>query len=134
MNPTDGQQAKEEVTALVRRLFMSENDRNRDEADKILASGYVPITRWKGQVDRDRAETLKNVASGPPQMRRHIDRADIKVALFLNGRVAIASTLLPTEDQREDPPKLADFRNMQVFVKDDNEWKCVAWQVTKVLA
>ena len=132
MNRPDDQPTREAVTALVRKLFAAENERNRDEADKILSSDYVPITRGTGQADRDRAETLSKIAGGRAEFRRLIDRAKIDVALFVDGRVAIATSLLPTEDGKDKPPTLADYRNTQVFVKEDNGWRCVAWQVTKV--
>jgi ketosteroid isomerase-like protein len=64
---------------------------------------------------------------------RHVDQAVIEVTFFPdNNRVAIARSLLPATDARETPPAEASYRNMHVFLKREDTWQCVAWQVTKV--
>ena len=118
---------------MVRKLFQAENyPGDPNTARDILATDYLPITRGKGQVDRDRNETLDKIANASQSLRRKVDQAEIDVALFLQGQVAIARTLLPIIDSATTPPTEASFRNMQVFLKRDDGWKCVAWQVTKV--
>jgi ketosteroid isomerase-like protein len=116
-------------------LFQAENHPgDPDAAGKILGAerDYLPIIRGKGQVDRDRKDTLGKIAKSSETFRRHVDKAEIDVALFLEGRVAIARSLLPTTDSATTPPTEASYRNTQVFVKQDDGWKCVAWQVTRV--
>ena len=123
----------EEIRKLVRKLFQAENHPgDRKTAHDILATDYLPITRGRGQVDRDRDDTLEKIANASSSFRRHIAQAEIDVALFLEGRVAIARSLLPTTDSATTPPTEASYRNMQVFVNRDDGWKCVAWQVTRV--
>jgi Domain of unknown function (DUF4440) len=133
MTQSDSERTKEEIRRLVRKLFQAENHPgDRDTASDILAPDYLPIIRGKGQVDRDRDETLEKVANASKSFRRKVDQAEIDVALFLEGQVAIARTLLPATDSATTPPTEASFRNMQVFLKRDDGWKCVAWQVTRV--
>jgi hypothetical protein len=152
MIQSDDEKIKEDIRKLVRTLFRAENgpggqdpddyivdpDNTRDSiratADDILApeGKYLPVIRGRGQVDLNRDDTLGKIVNGPPSFRRHVGRAEIEVALFLDDRVAIARSLLPTTDSTTNPPTQASFRNMQVFLKLDNEWKCVAWQVTRV--
>jgi hypothetical protein len=146
----DDAATKEHIKQSIRELLRAENGPGGQERDNyivspdntpnsirlvaegILAGDYLPVTRGKGQVDRDRDDTLAKIITGPPSFRRHVDRAEIQVALFLDGRVAIGRTLLPTTDSRDNPPSEAAYRNMHVFLKRDNAWKCVAWQVTRV--
>lgn len=152
MIQSDDEKTKEDIRKLVRMLFRAENgpggedpddyivtpgntrDSIQAAADDILApeGKYFPIIRGRGQVDRDRAETLEKIVNGSPSFRRHVGQAEIEVALFPDDRVAIAQSLLPTSDSTTNPTTQASFRNMHVFLKLDNEWKCVAWQVTRV--
>jgi hypothetical protein len=92
----------------------------------------MPIVRAKGQVDKDRDDTLSRIEKANPTFRRHVDDAVIDVQLFPEHRVAVARTLLPTTDSSGAAPVAASFRNLQVFLKRGDTWECVAWQVTKV--
>lgn len=124
---------RSEIRQLVYTLFQSENKPgNRDAAASILAKDYLPIVRAKGQVDRSREETLNKIANASTSFYRDVDRASIEVELFQDNIVAIARTLLSTIDSSQDPPITAFYRNMQVFLKRNNQWQCIAWQVTKV--
>ncbi len=120
------------IKDLVCKLFRAENRQAKQDAAEILATDYLPITRGKGQVDVSREDTLEKIRAGSPLFVRHVDRAKIDVAFFLDDHVAIASSLLPTTDSRETLPAEASYRNMHVFLKRSDQWKCVAWQVTKV--
>jgi hypothetical protein len=104
----------------------------RRAADDILAVDYVPIIRGKGQVDRDRDETLARMIGAPSSFRRHVSRAEIDVHFFLESAVAIARTLIPTTDSQANPPISTSYRNLQVFIKQEGSWRCVAWQVTRI--
>jgi hypothetical protein len=121
------------IKDLVRRLFLAENRQDAEDADRILASDYLPITRARGQVDQSRKQTLKNIAAGSPLFMRHVDQVVIEVTFFPdNNRMAIARSLLPTTDARATPPAEASYRNINVFLKREDKWQCVAWQVTQV--
>jgi hypothetical protein len=61
MNPPDDEAT---IKDLVRRLFQAENSQNEQDADQILASDYLPITRGSGQVDQSRKHTLKEHRRG----------------------------------------------------------------------
>ena len=133
MAQSNSEESKEEVRELVRKLFQAENHPgDRKTADDILATDYIPITRGRGQVDSDRDDTLEKIVNASRTFQRRVDQAQIDVALFLEGQVAIARSLLPTTDSATTPPTEASYRNMQVFLKRNNGWKCVAWQVTRV--
>jgi ketosteroid isomerase-like protein len=133
MSQINNEVIKEAIRDLVRKLFQAENHPgDKDTAADILATDYLPIIRAKGQVDDSRKDTLEKIANGSPLFVRHANQAVIEVALFLDNQVAIARTLLPTTDSRETPPVEAAYRNTHVFLKRDDEWQCVAWQVTKV--
>lgn len=133
MTQSNTDETKEAIRKLVRKLFQSENyPGDRNTANDILAADYLPITRGKGQVDLDRDDTLKKIAGASGSFQRRVDDAEIDVALFLDDQVAIARSLLPATDSATTPPTDASFRNMQVFLKRENGWQCVAWQVTRV--
>ncbi len=121
------------IRRLVGSLFRAENGSPAEgdlEAGDILAPDYLPITRAKGQVDASREDTVGRIANPAGSLTRHVDRAAIDVTLFMDGRVAVARTLLPTTDGASGAE--ASYRNMQVFLKREDGWKCVAWQVTRV--
>jgi hypothetical protein len=101
--------------------------------DSILASNYLPIVRGNGQPDRNREETLTKTVGGTPGFLRHVGRSEIQVDLFAGNEVAIVRALLPATDSRKNPTVEASYRNMLVFAQFEDEWQCVAWQVTKVL-
>jgi hypothetical protein len=133
MNPSDDENTKAEIRELVRTLFRCENHPgDRATADKILADDYLPITRAKGQVDRNREETLDKIASSPASFHRDVDSADIDVALFQDNTMAIARSRLSTSDSAQQPPAIGSYRNMHVLLKRNNQWQCIAWQVTRI--
>jgi hypothetical protein len=124
---------KEKIRELVRSLFRSENHPgNRDAADNILAIDYLPVTRAKGQLDLDREDTLQKIANASASRHRDVDNATIDVTLFQDDSVAIAKSLLPMTNLESNPPIIEYYRNMHVFLNRNNQWQCVAWQVTKV--
>jgi hypothetical protein len=133
MNQSDNESTQQEIRKLVRSLFRAENyPGDRDAAANILAVDYLPITRARGQVDHDREETLQRIAEAPTTRHRDVDEATIEVALFQDDCVAIAKSLLPMTNSETDPPIVEHYRNMHVFLKRHEQWKCVAWQVTRV--
>lgn len=97
----------------------------RDVAERILANDYLPITRGRGQMARDRNYTIQKIVNGSSSFRRHVTRATIQVELFLDDQVAIARSLLPTTDFSASPPVEASYRNTHVFLKRDSNWKCI---------
>jgi ketosteroid isomerase-like protein len=126
--------AEDEIRELVRKLFRAENHPgDKGAAADVLATDYIPIVRARGQVDRNRDDTLDKIAGASPSFHRHVDRAQIDVHLFPEGQVAIVTSLLPTTDSATKPATEASFRNMHVFLKRSDGWKCVAWQVTRVV-
>lgn len=130
MSESDSAKIKE----LVCTLFRAENPPgNREDAKKILADDnrYLPIIRGSGKPDTNRNDTLKKFEKPNPNFNRHVEKATTEVTL-LDDRVAIARTLLPMTDSTDGTPKEVAYRNMHVFQKEGDQWKCVAWQVTKV--
>ena len=142
-------ETEERVREAVRSLLKAENgpgglgadyivtpdnspDTIRAVANDSLSSVYLPVVRGKGQVDRDRNHTIENIVGASSKFVRHVGRSEIAVSVFRPMRMAIARTLLPTTDSREDPPVQADYRNLQVFIWEKGAWRCLAWQVTLV--
>jgi len=133
MNQSDDEGTKEEIRELVLSLFRAENyPGNRDAAANVLAIDYLPITRAKGQVDCNREDTLQKIANAPASRHRDVDGAEIDVALFQDDSVAIARSQLSMTDSLHNPPTVESYRNMHIFLKRNDQWQCVAWQVTKI--
>ncbi|HYR12472.1 MAG TPA: hypothetical protein VEQ60_32085 [Longimicrobium sp.] len=135
-SPQASQEGSDEaiIRTLVGSLFRAENgkpDEGDAAPDDVLAQDYLPITRKNGRRDESRQVTLDKIANASRSLTRHVDPKKIKVELFMEGRVAIAHTQLPTTDPTRTPPD-QEFSNMHVFLKRDGGWKCVAWQVTEV--
>ena len=122
------------IKELVCTLFRAENPPgNKEAAEEILADDkhYLPIIRGSGKPDKDRNETLENFRKPNLNFCRHVEKANPEVTL-LDDSVAIARTLLPMTDSTGGTPKEVAYRNTHVFQKKGDQWKCVAWQVTKV--
>lgn len=133
MNQSDDESTKEEIRNLVRSLFRAENyPGDRATAANILAEDYLPIARAKGQIDRDREDTLQKIANASKSFHRDVDGATIDVVLFQENTVAIVRSKLPTTNLSQVPPIKASYRNMHVFLKREDRWQCTAWQVTKI--
>jgi hypothetical protein len=133
MSQNSNIEIKEVIKKMVHRLFQAENyPGNRKEAEDILASDYLPITRAKGQIDRNREDTLSKIANPNRFIVRHADQANIEVDLYLDNHMAIVRSLLSVTNSELTSPTEASYRNMHIFLKRDRQWKCIAWQVTKV--
>ena len=126
-NPTE-----KRIKDLVCALFRAENLQQEQDAAEILATDCLPIVRWQGKVDASRENTLEKIQGSSPLFVRHVDQVEIDVTFFLDNSVAIANSLLPATDSREAPPIKSSYRNMHVFLKRNDQWQCVSWQVTKV--
>jgi hypothetical protein len=65
---------EEIIKDLIFRLFRAENHQSRPDAtEKILATDYLLITRWRGQVDTSRDDTLEKIGAGSPLFVRYVE-------------------------------------------------------------
>jgi hypothetical protein len=64
---------EEIIKDLIFRLFRAENHQTRPDATEILATDYLLITRWKGQVDTSRDDALEKIGAGSPLFVRYVE-------------------------------------------------------------
>lgn len=114
--------------ALVRALIDAENTRDRRKADEILAADFTAITRARG--DEQSRERLLDEIAHPrnPTLRRTL--IDTSVWTRNGGNLAVVRTLIETSDESNSAAAPTRFRNIHVFERLGQDWRCVGWQVT----
>jgi Domain of unknown function (DUF4440) len=114
----------------VRRLVEAENERNRATADEILAQDFAAITRARG-VEQNRDALLAEVENPKnPNLRRELGESDLWVRV--SGDQGVVRSLVKTTDRTSPDEAPTTFRNVHVFERQGESWKCLAWQVTKL--
>lgn len=115
-----------DLVAVVTNLIEAENKNDGPAADRLLAPDFVAITRSHG-AEHNRKELLNKIVNpgltfvrrieGEPWVEHGADLAVVRsVVVILDGS----------------PPAEVRFRNTHVLKRYGDEWKCLAWQVTKL--
>jgi hypothetical protein len=116
--------------ALVRDLIDAENTRDRRKADDILAKDFLFITRARGD-EQTRASLLDEVAQPKnPAVQRTL--VDGSVSTRGSGDLCVVWSVVSTRDTANPGAAEGRFRNVHVFERQQQEWRCLSWQVTKV--
>jgi ketosteroid isomerase-like protein len=124
----------------VHQLIEAENKHNREMADAILAQNFTAITRAikkdqeKQEQDRDallrKIEEKSEEKNGQINIERKLDEHDFSV--WQSGDIGVVRSLVMTINPKDPQVILGRFRNIHVFEKQQEQWLCVAWQVTKL--
>ena len=107
--------------------FQAEQNRDTGFLKQILTAGFT-LVRSSGKVStRDEMIQGLNDQASNPYLSRHV--TDIQVRLY-NG-CAVVMSVLVTEEDKDGERIRKHFRNLKVFVRDGEKWRCDAWQVTR---
>lgn len=107
---------------LSRSSFEAEEEGNREALDSQLTDDFK-IVRSNFSVS-ERQAMLDNVPANAGKGRA-VDEVSVKIY----GDSAVVTSHLSTKTQ----DTVGQFWNTQVFVKQDGEWRCRAWQVARLL-
>lgn len=111
----------------VRQLIDAENRGDRRQAAGILADDFVAITRRAG-LEENRDDLLKKIGSPPaPNPKRELTQFQIWESASLGVVRSLVRTTDPTTQL-----VTGEFRNLHVFKREGQTWRCVNWQVTEL--
>ncbi len=137
----DEMSTADDLRKLVEELVETENTRNHDKANSILADDFIVITRSTG-IEQNREELLGAIARSDFAIsRRLVSDAFRVIPSEPDDLGAVRSVVTPerrTEPGDESKPwvPIASFRNLHVFEKRSDapgeKWACILWQVTKL--
>jgi hypothetical protein len=118
---------------LVLQLIEAENEHGepgRARADAILAKDFTAITRARGQ-EQDRDALLKEIANPKnPNLNRELEKHGYWERY--SGDLGVARSLVATTDRANPQAEPKKFRNIHVFQRQREQWRCVAWLVTEL--
>jgi len=118
---------------LVRQLVEAENEggeSGKAKARDILAPNFIAITRASGD-EENRDDLLKAIANPKnPNLVREFDEREFWVREC--GDLGVVRSLITTKERPNPKTILGRFRNIHVFENQQEQWRCAAWQVTKL--
>jgi len=120
---------KAELEGLVEKLVEAENHAAPAEAEPILSQkGFVGITRMDGE-EQDRKGLLDRIENP----RNAAVRRAVKVEhSWVSPELGVVQSIVTTTNPGDPNFTSGRFRNLHVFQKEGEEWRCLAWQVTKL--
>ncbi|HAJ37903.1 MAG TPA: hypothetical protein DCL15_19710 [Chloroflexi bacterium] len=119
----------DEVRRLNRATFEAEQRREQEPLEAILADEFR-IKRASGTV-QSKKEMIYDVLFGPnPFLERRVAEDDGPDNPKIFANCAVITSLLTTQEQGNDGALLQKtFRNVKIFMKQEDRWRCVSWQV-----
>lgn len=113
----------------VRRLLAAENNADAAAADALLSREFANITRASGR-EEHRAALLAAIASpARPGLWRHLVEPENRA--WAGADIGVVSSMVQTRSPVAGEPS-GRFRNLHVFAREAGQWRCVAWQVTRL--
>jgi hypothetical protein len=113
------------LMSLVINLIGSENDKNRNNAQMILSKEFIAITRSSGK-EENREMLLKSIEKGSEKNPNIVRIMDKEYKVVENGHLGIVRSKVITKNPE------GNYRNLHIFRKENDHWKCIIWQVTEL--
>jgi hypothetical protein len=122
--------AGHDTVHIVGQLIEAENERDRTKAEHILAQNFIAITRARGE-EQNKEQLLNEIANpkNPNLLRKLEDEHD---RVLESENLAVVRSLLTTTDRTKSDSTPEWYRNIHVLIKEQGNWRCTAWQVTKL--
>jgi hypothetical protein len=114
-----------EIVALNARILDAEEQGKVDDLEPLLTESFF-IVRSSGQ-KLDRAAFLADVPN-----QSHRGRRAEQPAVHQVGSCAIYTSIVTTTQNPDGAPNPGRFWNTRLFVQEDGQWHCAAWQVMKL--
>ena len=115
------------LTALNERILQAEEAGLKNDLDPLLAADFT-IIRATG-VKHDRQAFLDAVKSNANR-----GRIAAEPHVYSVGECAVYTVIVTTTRDADGAPAIGHFWNTRLFVQEDNQWRCAAWQVMKLPA
>ena len=117
------------LTSLVRKLIGAENAGSRRDADQILSSAFLGITRADGS-EQDREALLQAIEAA--QGRGRVREMEEPVQVSLGSETALVRGIVAVRAEADQKAIISRFRNTLTFRLEGSDWRCIGWQVTRL--
>jgi uncharacterized protein (TIGR02246 family) len=119
--------ADQQIKKLTDQIIAAQLKADTNSYEKLLADDYTAI-RGDGTLST-KAQEIENFKSGAVKYET-ADVRNSKIRVY--GDTAVVTSLLFFKGTTSGKPFSGDVRSTRVWVKQKGNWKCVAFQVTRV--
>ena len=121
---------EQQLTSMLRNFLDGAAKGDKAAFERFFAEDVI-YTRGSGVVI-DRASILKSVEPPKPgEAAPSYDAEDIQI--HQKGDVAIVNFRLVVHGDEQQKPKNSYYRNTGTFLRQNGEWKVIAWQATPIV-
>lgn len=124
---SQGGSAEQQIKTATNDLITAVLKADTDTLEKLLADDYTGV-RGDGSV-LTKAQEIEKYKSGAIKYATN-DVQDLKIRVY--GHTAVSTSLSTSKNIRDGQPHVGTTRNIRVWVKQNGNWKCVAYQTTRV--
>ena len=111
---------------LNRETFQAEDAADRESLERILTDDFRIIR--SNLIIEDKPAMLCRVAADASGRKRELDDESESVKIYEDSAVVTCRIMLKEKDGKI----VGHFWNTNVFVKREEEWRCVVWQVARI--
>lgn len=120
---------EQQLTSMLRTFLDGAAKGDKAAFERFFAEDVI-YTRGTGVVI-DRASILRNVE--PPKTGEAAPTYDAEdIQIHQKGGVAIVNFRLVVHGDEQGKPKTSYYRNTGTFLRQNGEWKVIAWQATPI--
>ena len=124
---SQGGNADQQIKKLTDQIVAAQLKADTNSYEKLLADDYTAI-HGDGTLST-KAQDIENFKSGAVKYET-VDMRDSKIRVY--GDTAVVTSLLFFKGTTSGKPFSGDVRSTRVWVKQKGNWKCVAFQSTRV--
>jgi len=124
---SQGGNAEQQIKTANNNLITAVLKADTDTLEKLLADDYTGV-RGDGSV-LTKAQEIEKYKSGAIKYETN-EIKDLKIRVY--GHSAVSTSLSSSKNIRDGQQHIGTTRNIRVWVKQNGNWKCVAYQTTRV--
>jgi hypothetical protein len=124
---SQGGNAEQQIKTLGEQLNAAILKADTNSLEKLLADDYTGV-RGDGSV-LTKAQEIEKYKSGAIKYETN-EIKDLKIRVY--GHTAVSTSLSSSKNIRDGKEHIGTTRSTRVWVKQKGEWKCVAFQTTRV--
>ena len=114
-----------ELDALNERILQAEEEGLKDEIASLLHKNFTIIRASGAKQDR---QTFLDAVSSNTNRGRTTEQPDVR----LYGDCAVFTCIVITTQNSDGTLNPGRFWNTRLFVREQKQWRCAAWQTTKI--
>ena len=125
---SQGGNAEQQIRNLTDELRVAQLKADTNTVEKLYADDYAAI-RGDGVV-QTKTQEIESLKSGTLTYEK-IDVQDLKIRVY--GKTAVGTNLIFSKGITNGKPRNTNIRTTRIWVKRNGDWRCVAYQSTRVL-